>query len=346
MWEQQNINSVLVTGATGFIGRHVAKALDDAGCMVTALVRHPGRNARGTALSLPSVRPVLGDLSDLASLERALEDVDAVVHVAGLVSTARRDRQRLVAVNVDGTRNLLQSIRSANLQRVVFTSSTSAVGALFDDRPGDALCEDTDFNLRQLRVPYVQVKRIAHEAALQARQEGLPLVVLSPTLVLGSGAQRLTSMELIDTFVNGRMPAYLAGGLNTVDVRDVACACVAALQHPAPAPHYILAGLENLPMQQFFQRLASVSGLKAPRWRIRRPTALALAAVVQLFAPWSNFSPASVRMGTLYWYFDSSAARRDLKFRPRPLDETLSLAVEWVRTYRGTGRSTLFGEAS
>jgi len=326
--EQSHGNSVLVTGATGFIGGHVTKALCDAGYAVTALVRQSSR----TNLSESSIRYVVGDLTDSASVRQAVQGVDAVVHVAGFISTASRDRQRLHDVNVIGARNLLAAVSSANIRRVVFTSTTSAVGALITNRPSEALSEEAGFNLRSVQAPYIQVKRAAHEAALKARQEGLPLVVLSPTLVLGPGVNRLTSMELIDTFVRRRLPGYLEGGLNAVDVRDLAQAYVTVLSHPDPAPHYILAGAENLTMQQLFQRLESVSGIRAPRRRIRRRTALVLGALVQRVAPQSSFSPASVRLGTLYWYFNAAAARRDLNFCPRPLNETLQDAVEWVRT--------------
>jgi len=292
---------VLLTGGTGFLGGHVARALHEAGYTVVNLVRRKG----GALPALPDARCVEGDLEEPASLQRALEGVAAVIHVAGLVSNAARDRRRLFG--------------------------TSAVGALRQDRPDLALREDAEFDLRDLAVPYVQAKREAHEAAVRAREAGLPIVALSPTFALGPGDRRLTSSELVDAFVRRRLPGVLAGGINAVDVRDLAPAYVAALEHPDPAPHYILAGPENLTSLEFYRRLEHCSGVAAPRWAIPRWAALAAGACVERLAPAASFTSATVRMGSLYWYFDGSLARRELGFEARSLDETLRSAVDWVR---------------
>jgi len=317
-------NSVLLTGSTGFLGRHVARALVDAGHPIVAMVRRIGPER-------PGVRQIEGDLEDPASIKRALEGVGAVVHVAGFVSTALRDRRRLFEVNVIGAGNLLDAAAAAGVRRIVFTSSTSAVGALRENRPEAALVEDAVFDLRALDVPYLQAKRAAHDAALRAREEGASVVVMSPTFVLGPGDWRLTSSELVDAFVRRKMPAYLAGGLNAVDVRDVARAYVSVLEHRNPAPHYILAGAENLSSRAFFERLARCSGIAAPRFAIPRWAALIVGRCAERMSPCSSLSAASVRLGSLYWYFDASLARRELGFATRPLDETLRSAVDWVR---------------
>jgi len=233
-------------------------------------------------------------------------------------------------VNVTGSKNLLVAAAAAGVQRVVFTSSTSAVGAFKTDLRGKAWREDLPFNLENLPVPYVQAKRAAHEAALEARRQGLSVVLLSPSFVLGPGDRHLTSSELVLAFVRRRLPAVLAGGLNPVDVRDLAPAYVAALRLEHPAPHYILAGKENITMQAFFERLGALCGHPAPRWRLPRPLALGAAGLSELLFPGSSFSLAAVRLGSLYWYFDSAAARRDLGFKTRPLDETLKASLQWV----------------
>ncbi len=321
---------VLLTGSTGFLGRHVADALVAAGHPVVALVRRLGAER-------PGMRQLRGDLEDSASIERALEGARAVVHVAGLVSTAARDRRRLFAVNAIGARNLLDAAAAAGVRRIVFTSSTSAVGALREDRPEAALAEDASFDLHALDVPYLQSKRVAHEAALRARERGAPVVVLSPSFALGPGDWRLTSSELVDAFVRRRLPGYLAGGLNAVDVRDLARAYVSALEHPEPAPHYILAGADNLNSRAFFTRLARCSGIAAPRLALPRWAALVAGRCAQWAVPGGSLSAASVRLGSLYWYFDASLARRELGFATRPLDQTLRSAVDWVRGLRAGG---------
>jgi dihydroflavonol-4-reductase len=278
----------------------------------------------------PGVRQVEGELEDPASIKRALEGVGAVVHVAGFVSTAARDRRRLFEVNAIGAGNLLDAAAAAGVRRIVFTSSTSAVGALREDDPKAALAEDAVFDLHALDVPYLQAKRAAHEAALRSREEGAPVVVLSPSFVLGPGDWRLTSSELVDAFVRRRLPAYLAGGLNAVDVRDLARAYVSALEHRDPAPHYILAGTENLGSRAFFERLSRCSGIAAPRFAIPRWAALVAGHCAERVSPGSSLSAASVRLGSLYWYFDASLARRELGLATRPLDQTLRSAVDWV----------------
>jgi len=320
-------SSVLLTGGTGFIGGHVAQALCDAGHALFMLSRDPGSRQP----ELPGSTRVEGDLEDPASLARALAGVEAVVHVAGFVSNAARDRRRLFEINAIGAQNLLEAAAAARVRRVVFTSSTSAVGALMEDRPDLALREDAPFNLQKLAVPYVQAKRAAHEAALRAGKAGLSVVVLSPTFVLGPGDWRLTSSELVDAFVRRRMPGYLAGGINPVDVRDLAPAYLAALEHTSPAPHYILSGPENLTARAFFQRLASGSGIRAPRFAIPRWAALAAGFCAERLAPGASLTAATVRLGSLYWYFDASLARRQLGFETRPLDQTLQSSVEWVK---------------
>jgi dihydroflavonol-4-reductase len=317
---------VLLIGATGFLGRHVAAALREAGYDVVNMQRLSSGSPH-----LPGVASIEGDLEDPASLARALDGFELAVHVAGFVSNAARDRKRLFDVNVTGARNLLEAAAAAGLRRLVFTSSTSAVAALHEDRPDLALSEAAGFNLRDLAVPYVRAKRAAHEAALRARAAGLPVVLLSPTFVLGPGDWRLTSSELVDAFVRRRLPGYLAGGINPVDVRDLAPAYVAALEHSDPAPHYILAGPENLTTQAFFQRLERCSGIAAPRWGIPRWAALAAGACVERVAPAASFTTATVRLGCLYWYFDARLARRELAFETRDLDETLRSSVEWVQ---------------
>jgi dihydroflavonol-4-reductase len=332
------VDPVLVTGATGFVGRHVALALRDAGHEVVALVR----DVDAAAARLPGIRCVGGDLERPESLRLAMKEAASVVHVAGFVSNSLHERERLFSVNAVGAWNLLEAAGTTGVRRVVFTSSTSAVGALHEDRPEDALDESAPFELRDLAVPYVQVKRAAHEAALEAREDGLPVVVLSPTFVLGPGDERLTSSELIDAFVRKQLPGYLAGGINPVDVRDVARAYVAALVHPDPAPHYILAGPENLTQQALFQRLEELSGVRAPRIPIPRWAALAAGLVGERLVRGAALTSATVRLGGLYWYFDAALARRELGFDPRPLDQTLRSSLDWVTQLQ----QTRLGEAA
>jgi len=318
---------VLVTGGTGFVGRHVVRELAHAGYQLRLLVRNLPASA-----AEDDHQYITGDLLDPVSLGNAMLGADAVVHAAGFVSTNPRDRKQIFDVNVTGTRNLLDAARTAGVKRVVFTSSTSAVGALATNNLNATLAEDAVYDLDRLNVPYVSAKRLAHQMALEARSDDFEIVVLSPTLILGPGeGPAASSHALVKAFLKGKIPAVPPGGVNVVDVRDLARSYVAALQHPAPSPHYIVGGPENMTLGALFQRLEGLSGINAPSLRIPGWCAVVAGHVSQIFAPKGALSVAAAKMGRLYWYFNSTAAQRDLGHDPRPLDETLATTIAWIR---------------
>ena len=200
------------------------------------------------------------DITDVTALTEAFVGVQAAIHLAGMVSVKRCDNMEIHRINVTGAQNFLTAVEQAGVMRALFTSTTSAVAALSSDLPGAAYDETAVFNLACEPVAYIQAKRVAHELALNARQRGLPVVVLSPGFVLGPDDINANTSELVDAVRRGRLPVCPRGGVNPIDVRDIAQAYVAALDHPDPAPHYILASRENLTLKDFIGRVAVSNG--------------------------------------------------------------------------------------
>jgi|GEM_PF-867172 len=319
---------VAVTGATGFIGRHVTEALIHAGYRPVALARSP--DAAGQSLP-PGTMVRYADILEPRSLADSLSGVAAAVHVAGFVSVQAADKAALGQVNVEGMRNMLAASRDAGLARLLVMSSTSAVGALPADRPAGALDEQASFNLANAGVPYVTAKRAGHEMALEARRHGDPVITLSPTFVLGPGDSLRNGMELLDLVRRNRMPLRLGGGVNPIDVRDVAAATVAALLCPSPEDHYILAGRENIALAALVARIAHQCGARPPWLKIPYQLALAAAALAETISPHGTLTTAGVRLSRYYWYFKADRARRDLGLETRPLDITLRDTLDWLQ---------------
>jgi len=319
--------SVAITGATGFLGRYVLSAVYQAGHSPVAVVRNmaAARNLLPDHIELRQA-----DITDPAALTRAFQGMDAAIHMAGKVSASRRDEAEIYRVNVAGARNFLEAAEQAGLKRAVFTSTTSAVAALSDDRPDQACDETASFNLSTVPVAYIQAKRQAHELALAAQGRGMPVVILSPSLVLGPGDINRGSSELVDAVRCHRLPVCPQGGINPVDVRDIARAYGAVLDHPDPAPHYILASGENLTLKNLTARVARLAGIPPPWLSLPRGLLLPVAALVEKIFPAGNVTTAGVHLGSRYWYFTAALARRDLALKCRPLDETLQATLDWL----------------
>ncbi|WP_286830614.1 MULTISPECIES: NAD-dependent epimerase/dehydratase family protein [Kordiimonas] len=319
---------VAVTGATGFIGRHVTAALAHAGFRPVVLARSPDMAAR---VLPPGTEVRYADILEPCSLANSLPDVAAAVHIAGFVSVQAADKAALRQVNIDGMRNMLAASRQAGLARLLVMSSTSAVGALPAHRPADALDEHAPFNLAGAGIPYVTAKRAGHEMALGARRDGDPVITLSPTFVLGPGDGPRNGTALIDLVSRSRLPVWPDGGVNPIDVRDVAAATVAALACPSPEDHYILAGRDNIALTALVSRIARLSGARPPWFNIPYPLALGVAAVAETFAPRGALTTAGVRLSRYYWYFNADRARRGLGLDTRPLDITLKDTLAWLQ---------------
>jgi dihydroflavonol-4-reductase len=272
----------LVTGASGFIGWHVARRLLERGCKVRALVR-PGSKVREL-----DVEVAPGDLRDPDSLDRAVQGCGVVFHIAADYRLWAKDPGELYRSNVEGTRNLLSAARHVGVERVVYTSTVGCIGI-----PEHGLgTEDTEVSLEDMTGAYKRSKFQAEQVALDFARSGLPVVIVNPTAPIGDHDFRPTPTgKIVVDYLKGAMPAFVDTGLNLVDVRDTAEGHLQALERGRPGERYIL-GSENLTLQQILGRLAAVSGGHAPRWRI--PYAVAYAAGVASTG-WANLTGRPAR---------------------------------------------------
>jgi dihydroflavonol-4-reductase len=316
----------LVTGATGFLGRHLLDRLPPED--TRALVRR-----RSTAVR---AEQAIGDVEDRASVERALDGVTRVFHLAGFVSRDPKDATRLMRVHVDGTRAVLRAARAAGVERVVLASSSGASAVSKDpDRIAD---ESTPYAIDVVKQwPYYLSKIYQEQVALElARTEGVPVVIVSPSLLLGPGDDRGSSTEDVLRFLQRKIPIVPDGGINFVDVRDAADTFVAAMERGRVGERYLLGG-PNWTLETFFGRLSRLARIDPPRLKVPERVARLGASLLQGFADWRGVAPpvdrVSVAMGQHYWYLDASKARRELGFDPRDPQETLLDTIRWLRKH-------------
>lgn len=319
---------VLLTGGSGFVGAAVARALLAEGHALRALVR--GRSCPANLRGLPLER-VRGDLTDPASLRRALRGCGALFHVAARYTLWEAEPRELYRANVGGTAALMRAALDAGVERVVYTSTVGAIGLPADGSPGD---ETTPLPRRQLVGHYKRSKALAERVvrALVA-SEGLPAVIVNPSAPMGPRDIKPTPTgQLVVDFLNDRMPAFVDTGLNVVDVDDVARGHLLAARRGAPGRRYILGG-ENLSLGALLGELGAICQLPAPTRRIPHGVALAAASVCELLALASRRPPAiplaGVRMAAKRMFFDASRARRELGFEARPARAALRRAVAW-----------------
>lgn len=319
----------LVTGASGFVGSAVARALDQAGWQVRALVR-AGSDRRN--LERLPVERVCGDITDSASLDAALTDCDALFHVAADYRLWTPDPQRLYRTNVEGTRNVLEAARRARIARIVYTSSVATVGLPPDGSPGT---EATPVALADMIGHYKRSKFLAEELVRELAREGLPVVIVNPSTPIGPGDVRPTPTgRLVMDAALGRMPAYVDTGLNIVHVDDVAAGHLQALEHGRRGERYILGG-ENLTLREILAAISRLAGRRPPRVRLPHAVLLPFALVAEMLARVSGretrLTLAGVRMARKPMYFSSEKAVRELGYRWRPPAAAFADAITWLR---------------
>jgi dihydroflavonol-4-reductase len=313
----------LVTGATGFLGWHVARLLIERGYSVRALVR-PGSHVAELPVEIAS-----GDLRDRESLERAVAGCGLVYHVAADYRLWAKNPHELYDSNVEGTRHLLAASQKAGVERIVYTSTVGCIGV-----PHDGIGDETiPVSLDDMAGDYKRSKFLAEQVALEFARGGLPVVIVNPTAPIGDHDVKPTPTgKIVLDFLNGDMPAFIDTGLNVVDVRDTAAGHLLACERGRPGERYIL-GSENLTLAQILQRLAAITGRKAPTMKL--PYAVAYAAGVCSTA-WAGVTGrpprvplAGVRMARKKMWVTHEKARRELGFEPGPAEAALRRAVEW-----------------
>jgi dihydroflavonol-4-reductase len=319
------VRPTLVTGATGFLGWHVANKLLARGERVRALVRTTSRVRELDG------EVVTGDLRDPESLERAVAGCSVVYHVAADYRLWAKDSSELYRSNVEGTRNLLTAARDAGVERVVYTSTVGCIG-LPAEGPGD---EASEVHLEEMAGAYKRSKFQAEQVAMEFARSGLPVVIVNPTAPIGDHDFKPTPTgKIVVDYLKGDLPAFVDTGLNLVDVEDTAEGHLLACERGRTGERYIL-GCENVTLEQILTRLAAISGGKAPRFRI--PYAVAYAAGLASTG-WANLTGHeprapidAVKMARKKMFVSLDKAKRDLGFNPRPVDGALKRAVDWFR---------------
>ena len=319
----------LVTGASGFLGWHIAKILLEQGHRVRALCR-PTSEIRELA-----VERVTGDLRDADSLARAADGCERAYHVAADYRLWSKHPKDLYAANVEGTRNLFDAAARAGVQRIVYTSTVGCIGM----PPGKLGDENTPVSESDMTGHYKLSKWQAEQVALEKSRAGAPIVIVNPTAPVGDHDWKPTPTgKIIVDFLAGRLPAFVDTGLNLVDVRDVAQGHILAADKGKPGERYIL-GCENLTLEQILQRLAKLAHKPAPK--VKLPFAIAYAAglVSTGFAGITGKEPRipleGVRMARKKMFVSHAKAARELGFQPGPVDAALERAMLW---FKETGR--------
>jgi dihydroflavonol-4-reductase len=319
-----------VTGATGFLGSHVARVLADQGATLRLLVR-PTSNLKN--LQGLNADTVTGDLRDAASLEKAIAGCDTVFHVAADYRLWVRDANEMYRSNVDGTRSILEAARKNDVRRVVYTSSVATIGFTGNGRPAD---EDSPVSLANMIGHYKRSKFMAEQVAIEAGRSGMHVVTVNPTTPIGEHDVKPTPTgRIVVDFLKKKFPAYVETGLNLVDVRECARGHVSALEKGKSGERYILGG-EDLTLKQILDKLGEITGLPSPK--VKLPYAIAFAAGVfgemvtgRMLHGDPRATIDTVRMGKKKMFANSAKAERELGWKIVPVDDALERAVEWFR---------------
>lgn len=321
----------LVTGATGFVGAAVVRALLKAGVEVRVLARRDSDFGNLQSFKLDGV---YGDLRDKESLRKALAGCQHLYHIAAHYALWARNPSIFYDVNVTGTKNLMEAARDVGTERIVYCSTIGAIGL----PPGGGLgTEDTPVSLDQMAGHYKRSKFLAEQEVLALAKQGLPVVIVNPSAPVGEGDIKPTPTgQMIVDFMKGRMPAYIETGMNIVDVDDVAAGHLLAMQKGRTGERYIL-GTKNLMLHEIFAILSRLTGVKAPSIKLPRGLILPLAYLNLAFAYVTGITPRipleGVKMAKYKMHYDCSKAIRELGIPQTPPEVALEKAVRWFREH-------------
>lgn len=327
------MKSVLITGATGFLGKHLVEEL-----------RHSEENVKLRLLCRgasrwdqdPGVEVVRGDITRPENVFAAAEGTAEIYHLAGIVSRNPRDQEALYRTHIEGTRNVCEGARRHGVERLIVVSSSGTVAV--GPEP-IALNEESGFkNGVVAEWPYYLSKIFAEKLALDyVRRYSLPVVIVNPSLILGPGDEHQSSTGDIALFLEGQILAVPRGGLSFVDVRDTAAGLIAAMQRGRPGERYLLGGA-NWTFQKLIESVAQISGRRAPRLKPSLRWSLFSARLLRRLFPLVGkqfrLDEASIKMSSLFWYCDTARARTELGFRARDPLATLRDTVEDLRGTR------------
>jgi dihydroflavonol-4-reductase len=323
---------VFLTGATGFVGSHVARALAEQGADLRLLLRAGSNPANIEGLD---AERVIGDLCDPASIEKAMAGCDVVFHIAADYRLWVRDPEQMYRANVEGTKAILEAARKNSVRRVVYTSSVATMGFTGNGHPAD---EDSPVSLDTMIGPYKRSKFMAEQVAMEAGRSGIDVVIVNPSTPVGEHDIKPTPTgRIIVDFLKKKFPAYVDTGLNLIDVKECARGHLAALEKGKRGERYILGG-ENLTLKQILDKLGAITGLPSPRVRVPCVVALATGMVDEVVTghilgrePRATID--AVRMGRKKMFVSSAKAEHELGWHAGPVDNALRRAVDWFREH-------------
>ena len=319
---------VFLTGATGFVGSHVARVYAEAGAELRLLTRS---SSSLLAIEGLNAEVIVGDLRDPEALRSAITGCEAVVHVAADYRLWVRNPKSMYAVNVDGTRELLRIAREVGVRRVVYTSSVATMGFKKD---GTIVDESSPVSLDDMIGHYKRSKFLGELEAIKAARAGQEVMILNPTTPIGAGDAKPTPTgRIVVDFLNKKFPAYVDTGLNLVDVTEIARMHRVALDKGTPGERYILGG-ENLTLKQILDRMSSITGLPSPTMKVPNAVAMAFAFfdenfIGRLLGKEPRATVEAVRMGQKMMFASSAKAERELGFRVLPVYSAMRAAIEW-----------------
>jgi dihydroflavonol-4-reductase len=325
-----------VTGATGFVGSHVARALAVQGADLRLLVRSTSRTDNIADL-LAEV--TVGDLRQPESLKAAMSGCEFVFHVAADYRLWVRNPEEMYQANVEGTRAIIQAAQESGVRRVIYCSSVATMGF---KQTGEIVNEETPVTLADMVGHYKRSKFMAEQIALEAGRKGANVVVVNPTTPIGEFDIKPTPTgRIVVDFLKKNFPAYVDTGLNLADVREVARGHVLAMEKARAGERYILGG-ENLTLKQILDKLAEITGLPSPTMKVPHGVAMGFAAFDQFFTgivlgkePRATLE--AVKMGRKKMFASSAKAERELGYRVLPVEEALRRAVAWFQTHGYVG---------
>jgi dihydroflavonol-4-reductase len=323
---------VLITGATGFVGAAVARAVAATGADVRVLVRQDSELGNLDGLTVEHVH---GDLRNPDSLRHALAGCRQLYHVAAHYALWAKDPSIFYDINVTGTRLLMEAAREAGVERIVYTSTIGAIGL---PEGGGLGTEQTPVSLAQMAGDYKRSKYLAEQEVLKLARAGLPVVIVNPSAPVGERDIKPTPTgQVIVDFMKGRMPAYIDTGMNLIDVDDVAVGHVRAMERGRIGERYIL-GNKNLMLRDIFELLSKLTGIPAPTIKLPRLAILPLAYVNKWIADYVTHRPPripleGVKMAKYKMHYDCNKAVRELKLPQPPIEIALEKAVRWFRDH-------------
>jgi dihydroflavonol-4-reductase len=322
----------LVTGATGFVGSHVAQLLAAQGAELRLLVR-PTSKTENIAELRAEIAP--GDLRDADSLKRAMRGCEFVFHVAADYRLWVRDPDQMYRSNVEGTRTIIRAAQESGVHRVIYTSSVATMGFTTTGHIAD---ENSPVSLKDMVGHYKRSKFMAEQIALEAGKSGANVVVVNPTTPVGEQDIKPTPTgRIIVDFLKRKFPAYVDTGLNVADVKEVARGHLLAMEKAVPGERYILGG-ENLTLKQILDKLSALTGLPAPTMKVPHAVAMGFAVFDQFFTGMirrkePRATVDAVRMGRKKMFASSAKAERELGYKMVPVENALRRAIRWFQVH-------------